>query len=311
MSSTAPTLARVSFESRCKEICLTVSVVICTRNRPEFLKKCLAAVAQLTSAPDQVLVIDNSEGNRKTEQIAEQFGARYTLEPVKGLSRARNRALTECDTDIVAYLDDDAIPAPDWLEILMAPFADGKIAASTGKVVTPESCPEALRQETPRTLNNKDPHWFEIATFGGMGLGSNMALRRSACTGWRVFDERLGRGAPFQIGEETYALAKLLSHGHSAIYLPAAVVMHPALRRHSVEQEARNSIAYSLVLFSAFPHQRLDLLRFLLRRLRGKPLTWPRDTQEPGEILRSSWKIKIKATASALILFFRTRKPAR
>ena len=211
----------------------------------------------------------------------------------------------------MAYLDDDAIPAPDWLEILMAPFADEMVAASTGKVVTPESRVDGPAGEPPRTLNNKKPQWFEIATFGGMGLGSNIALRRSACIGWTVFDERLGRGAPFQIGEETYALAKLLSHGYSVVYLPAAVVTHPPLRRGSALQEARNSIAYSLVLFCAFPHQRLDLLAFLFRRLRGKPLTWPRDTQGPGDILRSNWKIKILAAFSALFLFLRTRKPPR
>ena len=287
----------------------TVSVVICTRNRPATLEKCLAAVCGLSPAPDQVLVVDNSEGNSETARLAQRAGARYIVEPVEGLSRARNRGLAECDTEIVAYVDDDAIPAPDWLGFLLTPFENENVAASAGKVFTPESDLEALRNETPRRLNNKSPLWFEIASFGGMGLGSNMALRRSACTGWTVFDERLGRGAPFRIGEETYALAKLLSHGHSAVYLPTAVVMHPSLRRDSTVQEARNSIAYSLVLFFAFPSQRLDLLRFLCRRLRGKPLTWPRDTQEPGDILRSNWKIKVWATLSALILFCRTRKP--
>jgi cellulose synthase/poly-beta-1,6-N-acetylglucosamine synthase-like glycosyltransferase len=275
------------------------------------LQKCLAAVARLTPAPDQILVVDNSEGNSETACLVREFGARYILEPVEGLSRARNRGLAECDTEIVAYLDDDAIPSPDWLEILSAPFQDENVAASTGKVVTPESRLETLRSEAPRALNNKNPLWFEIATFGGMGLGSNMALRRSACTGWTVFDERLGRGAPFRIGEETYALAKLISHGHSAVYLPAAVVTHPSLRRDSTKQEARNSIAYSLVLFSAFPHQRLDLLRFLGRRLLRKPLTWEREPKEAGEIVTSGWHVLLKAGILGLWLFLRTPRGPR
>lgn len=235
------------------------------------------------------------------------FGARYVVEPIRGLSRARNTGLAECQTDIVAYLDDDAIPAPNWLGILMEPFDDQRIAASTGKVVTPDPHPDAP-QETPRTLSNRDPQWFEITTFGGMGLGGNMALRRSACTGWIVFDERLGRGAPFHIGEEAYAFAGLLLRGYTAAYLPAAVVFHPPLRRDPVDFEARNSLAYWLLLFSAFPSQRLNLLRFLFRRLRKKPLTWPRESQEAGEIVTSGWRVLLKAGFKGLWLFLRTPK---
>jgi glycosyltransferase involved in cell wall biosynthesis len=272
------------------------------------LQKCLAAVARLTPPPDQVLVVDNSDGNSETARLARQFGARYVIEPVKGLSRARNRALAECDTDIVAYLDDDAIPAPDWLGILMAPFADERTAASTGKVLTPQSSSSESSDKNPLTLSNSHPKWFEIATYGGLGLGSNMALRRSACAGWTVFDERLGRGGPFHIGEESYAFAKLLSLGHSAVYLPEAVVSHPSLRRDPIAFEARNSFAYWLLLFSAFPAQRMNLLRFIIRRLRRRPLTWERDPREAGEIVTSGWRVLLKAGIQGLWLFLRTPK---
>jgi glycosyltransferase involved in cell wall biosynthesis len=291
-----------------KEKTLTVTVVICTRNRPGLLQKCLAAVARLNPSSNKVLVVDNSEGNKDTEKVARDYAAKYVIEPVPGLSRARNRGLAECDTDIVAYLDDDAIPATDWLGILMKPFEEKQIAASTGRVVTPESREDDGIAESPRTLSNKDPQWFEITTFGGMGLGGNMALRRAACLGWTVFDERLGRGAPLHIGEETFAFASLLSRGYTAVYLPAAVVYHPPLRRDRIEYEARNSIAYWFLLFSTFSEQRLNLLRFLFRRLRRKPLTWPRETQEPGEIVTSGWRVLFKAGVSGLWLFLRTPK---
>jgi glycosyltransferase involved in cell wall biosynthesis len=303
--SSARNLAQSASIPNNKEEALTVTVVICTRNRPALLAKCLAAVSRLDPAPDQVLVVDNSEGKKETEKTACEFRARYVVEPVRGLSRARNRGLSECDTDIVAYLDDDAIPAPDWLGILLEPFYDEKTAASTGRVVTPES-PSVTAAECPRTLNNRDPQWFEITTFGGMGLGGNMALRRSACIGWTVFDERLGRGAPFHIGEEAYAFAGLLLRGLTAAYLPAAVVFHPPLRRDPVEFEARNSLSYWLLLFSSFPSQRLALLRFLFRRLRRKPLTWPRETQEPGEIVTSGWRVLLKAGLKGVWLFLKT-----
>lgn len=287
---------------------LTATVVICTRNRPALLHKCLAAVARLDPAPDAVLVVDNSEGNKETEDVTHEFGASYTVEPRLGLSRARNRGLAECDTDVVVYLDDDAIPARDWLGLLMAPFADEKTGASTGRVITPESSNEGLHEESPRSLSNHVPQWFEIATFGGMGLGSNMALRKQACISPKLFDERLGRGAPFHIGEENYAFARLLANGYRVVYLPSAVVFHPPLSRDTIEHEAQNSITYWLLLFAEFPEQRMNLVRFILRRLRHKPLDWPRNPQEPGEIVTSGWRVLVKASIKGLWLFLRTPK---
>ncbi len=308
LNAPASGLAHISLIPRCKEATLTVTVVICTRHRPKVLRECLRGVARLDIRPDQVLVVDNTHGDKETADVSREFDAQYVSEPIEGLSRARNRGLAESDTDIVAFLDDDAVPAPDWLGILMEPFADEKTAASTGRVVTP-SCNGTDRLEIPRILSNQDPHWFEIATFGGMGLGSNMALRKSACTTPTLFDVRLGRGAPFQIGEESYAFARLLSDGYKAVYLPSAVVFHPPLSRDTVENEAQNSITYWLLLFTEFPDQRMNLLRFIFHRIQGKPLDWPRDSQEPGEIVTSGWRILFKASVKGLWLFLRTPKP--
>ena len=261
-----------------------------------------------TPEPDQILVVDNTAGNKETEEVTREFGARYTVEPIQGLSRARNRGLAECDTDIVVYLDDDAIPASDWLGILMQPFADEKTGATTGRVITPESSNKPHRPEIPLSLTNHEPRWFEIATFGGMGLGSNMALRKRACARPKLFDERLGRGAPFRIGEESYAFACLLDNGYRVVYLPSAVVFHPPLSRGKVEQEAQNSIMYWLLLFAEFPGQRMNLVRFIFRRLRHKRLDWHRDPQEPGQIVTSGWRVLLKASVKGLWLFLRTPK---
>ena len=290
---------------------LTVTVVICTRNRPGDLRKCLGAVAALTPAADEVLVVDNSGGSEETARVAQSFSVLYTVEPRQGLSRARNRGLDESTSDIVAYLDDDACPDKHWLGLLLEPFADQHVAAATGKIITPDSENCGGLQETPRVLNNKVPQWFEIATFGGLGLGSNMALRKAACAGSIIFDERLGRGAPFQIADEHFAFASLLSRGYTVVYLPTAIVYHPPLTRGTIEQETRNSIAYWLLLFAEFPHQRADLVQFLWRRFRRKRLTWARETQEPGEIINSGWRVQLKAGLRALLLFLRTKRPKR
>lgn len=213
----------------------------------------------------------------------------------------------ECTTDIAAFLDDDAVPRADWLKHLLGPFEDPQVALVTGLILTPQSSPDQESREAPLRINNQVLHWIEIATFGGMGLGSNMALRRSACVGI-MFDTRLGRGAPIEIAEENYAFASLLSRGYTGIYLPSAVVNHPPLRHDTTLHEARNSFAYWLVLFSSFSASRRDLLDFLLRRLRREKLGWQRDSVDPGEIISSSWWVKIEAALSGLLLFLRARR---
>lgn len=292
-----------------EEKLLTASVVVCTRNRPACLRVCLKGLAQLDHAPDEVIVVDNTAGNKEAEAVAKEFGAVYLVEPKPGLSRARNRGMAESHSEVVVYLDDDATADSQWLGLLLESFADPAVAVVTGRIVRSEILPENETTQEPRTLSNKDPEWFEIATFGGLGLGSNMAFRRSACAGGAIFDERLGRGAPFEIAEEHYAFALLLSRGGIAVHLPDAIVFHPVGKQGDIKHEARNLIAFSLLLLAEFPDRRIELLRFLFRRMRRKPLTWPRDSPDPGEIITSGWLVLVQATLSAVLLYIRTKRP--
>jgi len=286
---------------------LTVTVVICTRNRPAFLEKCLEAIAALKPPPNEVLVVDNSAGNEETESIARKFSVRYTVESIPGLSRARNRGMAESNTEVVAYLDDDATPDEHWLQFILAPFADPLVASVTGRTDLPESARCGPGHQPPRTFSSQDPQWFEMAAFGGTGSGNNMALRRSACAGGAIFDVRLGRGAPLRIAEESHAFATLLSRGYRAVHVPDAIVVH-ADNNGDIEERAASSVAYWLLLFSEFHGHRLDLLRFLFKRLRRKPLTWPRNPQAPGDIITSGWRVYWRAGIRGALTFFHSRK---
>jgi cellulose synthase/poly-beta-1,6-N-acetylglucosamine synthase-like glycosyltransferase len=290
-----------------KESGLSVTVVICSRNRPTLLGKCLEAVAALNPAPDDVLVVDNSEGDQETQSTARKFSARYTVEATPGLSRARNRGMAESNTDIVAYLDDDATPDEHWLGYILEPFTEPQVASVSGTIVFVGSNEPDRSREGHRRLTNQDPQWFEIATFGGLGWGSNMALRKAACAGGTAFDVRLGRGAPIGIAEENHAFASLVSRGYQAVFVPEAIVYHPSTNGN-IERRASSSMAYWLLLFSDFPDHRRDLLRFLFRRLRRKPLTWPRNPQTPGDIINSGWRVYLRAGFRGGLIFLRSRK---
>ena len=249
-------------------------------------------------------MVDNSLGEEETERVAREFGVRYTVEPITGLSRARNRGLSESNTDLVAFIDDDARADEKWLGLLVAPFADPLVAVATGETVELDSETDALKNKPPRMLTSQSPLWFEIATFGGLGFGTNMIVRKSLCTGGQLFDVRLGRGTPIRLGEESHAFASLLKRGYSAVHVPQAIVVHPSWPR-DIQLEASSSMAYWLLLFVESPDHRGDLLRFLFRRVRRVPLSWDRKPQLPGDIITSGWRVYLRAGLNALRLFAR------
>ncbi len=231
------------------------------------------------------------------------------VEPVRGLSRARNRALRETTSAIVAYLDDDAVPDKRWLQRILEPFADPHVAIVTGETVSFELCADKCL-DSVRTLSNKDSLWFETATFGGLGIGANMALRKGISEAWEGFDERLGRGAPFLSGgEEHYAIARLVSLGFTAVHTPGAIVFHP-LKAMNIQEEASNAIAYWWLLLFESPGHRMELINFLLTRLRHKPVKW-RAKPILGPVITSGWRVRIKAALTGTMLYLRLRRASR
>jgi glycosyl transferase family 2 len=98
---------------------LSISVVIITRNRCRDLERCLEAILRVRRAPDEILVVDNGSTDATREvvdRIATTRPIRYVLEPKPGVSHARNAGSRAARGDILAFMDDDAVPREDWLE---------------------------------------------------------------------------------------------------------------------------------------------------------------------------------------------------
>lgn len=252
----------------------TCSVVVCTRNRARQLNKCLESLRSTDYPNLNVVVVDNGEDNARTQELAERWNARYLQEPLVGVSRARNRGARSCKTEIVAFIDDDAIPTTTWLSNLLNEFADPGVMAAAGRI-------EPLNRDTcigSKAVNGRDerrlfdactPDWFLLANFGGIGDGANMAFRRRAFDIWPGFDVRLGLGAAIAGSDEHNAFFELISRGHRVAFTPLAVVLHPFpnTRQEKRARWFRNlkaTIAYVILLFTEQPHHRVSLIRFLV-----------------------------------------------
>jgi glycosyltransferase involved in cell wall biosynthesis len=265
----------------------TCSVVVCTRDRPEQLGRCLAALSRQTHSPFDVLVVDNAPSDGRTREVAARWGVGYLLEPEAGLSRARNRGARECSGDIVAYIDDDAVAEPGWLAALAAEFADPSVGVVTGRCLPLEGGAEeeasALMQQWWSTgperlrVDRQSEGWEILAIRGGIGVGLNMAFRRGLFAEWRGFHPRLGRGARVRGGEEQLAFVDLMRLGHAIVYTPEAVVRHPVPQRPADFQRFRSQaradyVAWLLFLIVEERSARRPALRVIREHLLRTPV---------------------------------------
>jgi glycosyltransferase involved in cell wall biosynthesis len=145
---------------------LRLSVIVCTHNRPLDLERCLEAlVAQ--ERPLEVIVVDSASEppcQSLVESYSPRFAAlRYVREEQAGLSRARNRGVAEATGRILAFLDDDAAPLPEWGGHIAAPFeADAEVGCVGG------ACVAVFEDDArrPRWLSDRLLQFAGITRFG-------------------------------------------------------------------------------------------------------------------------------------------------
>ncbi len=285
----------------------SVSVVVCTRDRSAQLARCLRLLTEMSEAPAEILVVDNAPTSDATRQVVAAVpGVRYVLEPLPGLSRARNTGIRSSLGDIVAFTDDDVEVHPGWITGLRRGFRGPEVLAVTGLVLPAELETDAQvifedsggfgqgyrsrrfdRGFLEKTKRSGTPVWR-------IGAGANMAMRRTAFARVGDFDERLGAGAA-GCSEDSEFWYRLLAEGGVCRYEPTAVVFHHHRRemnelKHQAHQYMRGHVAALLVQFARYRHWSdlrrvaLDLPKYYVRQLvhcaiggadPRRPLVWP------------------------------------
>jgi glycosyltransferase involved in cell wall biosynthesis len=258
-----------------------ISVVVCTRDRPFSLERCLEALAQVDYPSYEVVVVDNaSRGGPEIHDIVARRGFRYVREETPGLDWARNRGFREARHDIIAYIDDDAQAGPGWLRGLAYGFQDPEIMAVTGAVLAAEietkaqddferyggMCKGLSSYVVRRSrLSNRALFWAS-----NWGVGTNMAFRRSLFEAIGGFDVALDAGTPAGGAGDIEFFYRLLSAGYVLRYEAAALVRHVHRRddaglQQQIYNNGRSFVAYLLTVARNQPHRRMALFRFALR----------------------------------------------
>lgn len=219
----------------------SVSVLVCayTFERFDDVVRGVAAIGSQTRPPDEiVLVIDhNEELHKALDTVLADISPRVRIidnDRMRGLSGARTTGIASCRHDVVAFLDDDAQPRPDWLASLIEPFSDPNIVGTGGRAVA----------RWPK----EQPQWFPSEFLWVVGcsyvgqpterseirnpIGCNMAFRRDAMLAAGGFALSLGRIGKKPVGcEETELSIRLTQPEANGTrrrieFVPDAVVDH-------------------------------------------------------------------------------------
>ncbi|MDR6671081.1 glycosyltransferase [Rhizobium sp. 1399] len=214
-----------------------VSLLICTKDRPDELARCLASIPKQSLPPVEVIVVDNASAGDGTRRVVEAAGATYVRENRVGLDYARNAAVRAAKTEFVAFADDDVILHERWLENLMKAFDRPEIGCVTGLILPGElSTPAQLIFEIHwgfgRGYRRQDfgPDFYRqgapyAVPVGLIGAGASQAFRRQVFDDIGLFDVRLDMGAAGCSGDSEF-WNRLLHNGVTCRYEPTAVSWH-------------------------------------------------------------------------------------
>ena len=113
---------------------IPVSVVIVSRGRPDALTRCLTGVSQLAYGAFEVIVVADPNGLAAVAALPFAAQIKTVAFDEANISQARNLGIAQAAGEVVAFVDDDAVPETGWLFHLIAPFAEDEVAAAGGFV---------------------------------------------------------------------------------------------------------------------------------------------------------------------------------
>jgi GT2 family glycosyltransferase len=210
-----------------------VSVVVCTHNGASTLPECLKGVHGLTYPDFELIVVDDGSSD-DSAQIARAHGATLVKMNHGGLSAARNAGVERATGEVVAFLDDDAYPDPDWLQYLVATLRESGHAGVGGPNLPPD---DGIVAECVAAAPGGPIHVLVSDREAEHVPGCNMAFRKSALGEIGGFDER------FRVaGDDVDVCWRLQEAGWTLGFSAGAVVMHR--RRDSIRRYLKQQYGY-------------------------------------------------------------------
>lgn len=225
-----------------------ISVVVPTYRRPDLLQKCLQALLKQTlDCTCYEIVVADDAPCETTCCLVSNLAAAYRWPvirylPVKGEKHgpavARNLGWQAAKGEIIAFTDDDCLPAVDWLEIGLNVLSKPEVAGASGRVVVPmPACPTDFQR-----------------SFGGLEqslfVTANCFYRKSVLEAVNGFDEQ------FRLAwrEDSDLYFRVLEAQHQLIRVPEAIVVHPVRAgQWGISLKLQRQSMYNALLYKKHP----------------------------------------------------------
>jgi glycosyltransferase involved in cell wall biosynthesis len=235
---------------------LKISVIICSYNRQDYIIQALDSLYHqgLPKSLYEVIVVDNNSSDN-TAQICRDYIAghpdyniRYLTETRQGASFARNTGATASVAALLAFMDDDAIAQPDFLERIIRFFESHQDATGMGGRIIPRYIPEEpkwMSHFVASLVGNFD-YSPQVVPFkaGKYPLESNMVVRKKAFDQIGGFNTDLpGVAGTLRIGGEGKDFFLKLQSGGGKIYYDPSVVVEHVVETNKLTREYMYRVA--------------------------------------------------------------------
>lgn len=264
---------------------MDLTVCICTRDRPGYVRDCLEGLGRQSVSSDRyaVLLVDSAsepEAARDLQDLAAQHDARLIRIDQPGVSLARNAGAWAARTQFIAYIDDDAIPGPDWIASILASIArPGPVPALIGGRILPK-WEVPLPAWWPASLRGV----LSIIEFEGEGeyrtpcvpkglepYAANMVVHVLSLLAAGGFGGDVGRYGHSLLSDEEVQLAWSLQDAGYSVRYDSRIVVHHQIQARRMEPDWLLTRLYwqgaSTVLTRRLLHRPEAVWRELPRRM--------------------------------------------
>lgn len=233
-----------------------VSIIVSTRDHPEYIARCLPSLLTLHYPSYEIIVVDNAPSTTATADFVQRsYSAesriKYVRENRPGLSSARNCGMKVAMGEILAFTDDDVVVDSYWLAELVKTFCSDDNVACVTSLVLPlelETQTQAWFEEFGGFNKGFTRHHFDCTsdhtgnplypfTAGRFGTGASMAFTSAFLHEVGGFDPALGAGTRTGGGEDLVAFFQAITRGYRLVYEPSAIVYHLHRRNYAALQK--------------------------------------------------------------------------
>jgi glycosyltransferase involved in cell wall biosynthesis len=223
---------------------VSVSVLVCTRNRPESLERALRSLLASEDVVFELVVVDQSNGDATRRLIdgIDDCRVRYHRSNTRGLGAALARGVAVARSQFIVRIDDDCEVEPYWVAQMAKSLRDHAAAGMVCSNVVAAPF-DAAAGYVPTLERNADHLTRSILGTARLhGLGAGVAYRRDALDGIGGFDPALGSGSQFRSSEDWDTQLRMLLRGWFVFHDASLEVTHHGFRSFADGREhARNS----------------------------------------------------------------------